>query len=579
MRSPDDFLQDIEDHENGRFLVEEREQQAYLTVYPAGRKGKAVRLADVLARLDLFGIRYSDRAAIEEIVEGADGKSYAVGIWRGPAAVDAVLQVEISEDEMFAWVEAAPPQFGGSLPSVEQIEQILRQAGVVAGIDGDALARIASGEVWRPRTEAADPGRAPGNALQEIYQHPERVRVEAARGKHPTPGRPAKVHYLFNPHPRAAPEASPGRVDFRKLNVVQTCRSGDLLAEMQAGESGAPGFTVRGQSIAPPNNAEPGFVAGSNVELDSKGRAVYARIDGHVRVDEPEGLQPRISVEPVLELENVDYSVGNIDYPGTVRVLGTVFDGFEVRAAGDILVENTVGNVKLTAEGDIALAGGAFCRGAGMIRAGGDVYARFVQDGNVSAGRSVFIEEAAINSRISAGIDVQALGGRGELIGGNILAGRKVHCVKLGVRSEALTQISAGIAPEEMEKIQALQAELTEAEAVLRRAENHLQQIRELKKRGRALSDKDQETKLKLETICQRYRAAVRNLEEQRKRLLATISPAPGAEVVAEEEIYPGVEVDFGAGIRRYRLEGAPVAGGGKFLLVDGRIILRRREF
>ncbi|MBX7058167.1 MAG: FapA family protein [Leptospirales bacterium] len=582
MRSHSDFLRDIEESENGRFLVEERNGRALLSVFAPGARGKAVRSQDVFARLDLFKIEYADRPAIEEIVAQADGATHDVGAWRPPQSVDASVVVEVDKDAMRAWLELAPPRFGGRLPAADELRALLAESGVVAGIDESLLQRVASGAVFQQSADTSArrlPPVGPAAPLGEIFQSPERLRLEAARGSHPAPGRPAKVNYRFNPHPRAAPESSEGRVDFRQLNVIQTCHSGELLAELLPGEEGSAGFNVRGESLPPPASATPEIIAGANVTFDSALRTVTAGIDGHVRVEQPEGLCPRISVEPILELNDVDYSVGNIDYPGTVRIQGTVLDGFSVTASGDIAIEKTIGNVRLQAGGDISLAGGAFCRNAGMIHSGANVYARFVQDGNISANGSVYIEEAAINSRISAGKDIIVLGGRGEIIGGVLLAGARVRASKLGARSEALTQITVGVTPEEMARIQTLLAELSEAENTLRRAEGHLAQLNESLRRGRPAAKEEEATRDKLERIVAKYQSAVRNLEDQRKKLYAATTPAPEAEVSAEQAIFPGVEVDFGAGIRRYRLEGGGISGGGRFLLMDGRIILRRRDF
>lgn len=85
----------------------------------------------------------------------------------------------------------------------------------------------------------------------------------------------------------------------------------------------------------------------------------------------------------------------------------------------------------------------------------------------------------------------------------------------------------------------------------------------------------DEATLEKLRTIREKYAGVLQNLEEQRKYLYTTIEPSPEAVVEAAEALYPGVEVYFGAGVKRYRVEGRAHFGPSRFTLEDGRIILR----
>jgi len=582
MQSHDDFLREIEESENGHFLVEHRDGRAYLRVHPPGKSGTPVRLRDVEARLELFHLKDYDRATVEGIVAEADGDAHDIAPWEAPESIDARVEVEIAEDGMSAWLDVEPPRFGGRIPDEASLHKVLNEAGVIAGIDEETLGRIARGEFLTDSETESETGKeaADGRLFPRVPPAGRRFRAKVASGKRAPPGRPATIRHQFNPHPRAVPQiVDPGdqqRVDFRKLNVIQTCHAGDLLAEAVPGEEGAAGYTVRGEGLEPPPAGRVALEAGRNTRKSEDDNQLFATLDGQVRIEEPpSGGVARIDVEEILDLENVDYSVGHVDFPGTVRVAGSVLDGFEVKAAGDILVEKSVGNVRLIAGGDIVLQGGAACRNEGLIEAKGDVYARFVQDGGISASKSVYIEEAALNSRIVAAEAVYIEGGRGELMGGSTLAGLHVRTRKLSSRMEALTQITVGVSPEIMERLQSLNREFAEKHKTLRRVEQHLSQFDEAMKRGRKLEAEDEATLEKLRTIREKYAGVLQNLEDQRKYLYTTIEPSPQATVEAAEAVYPGVEVYFGAGVKRYRVEGRAHFVATRFLLEEGRIIMR----
>ena len=129
MRSPDDFLSEIEENENGRFLVENEAGRAMLRVYPAGAKGRPVAPADVLARLELFRLQGVDKSLITALVESPDGRPHDIGAWPEATPVDAVVKVKVAEDEMRAWLHVEPPRQGGRPVNEAAIRAALAEAG------------------------------------------------------------------------------------------------------------------------------------------------------------------------------------------------------------------------------------------------------------------------------------------------------------------------------------------------------------------------------------------------------------------------------------------------------------------
>ena len=586
MQSHDDFLKQLEADENGHFLIEERDGRAYLRVTPPGANGRPVKFTDVQARLELFRLEGYDRAEIEDIVLAADGEFFDICAWPRRPAVDAQLEVEVDEDAMTAYLKVTPPTHGGRAVDREMIAAALSEAGVIAGVDEETVAALDAGtyvDPAAPRSVARPPGAGDSVRMYpEVSSRERRLRVVIARGRPPSRGRPGRVRLFFDARPRPRPGVADDeeRVDFRKLNVIQSCEKDQLLAEVAPAEVGQAGIDVRGRTLSPPAAESAQLHAGKNARLSPDGTQVFAEIAGQVRVEDLKGDRiTRVEVEVILTVPAVDYSTGHIDFPGTVQVEGTVLDGFEVRAAGDIIIQKTVGNVRLHADGDIILAGGAFCKNEGEIVAGQSVYARFVQDARLYAGRDILIEEAAMTSHLAAGGSVILDGGRGELIGGTLLAGQRVSARKIGARSEVATHITVGVQPDAMQKIQALDRELLEKQTAVRKIELHLSQMEEAVQRGRTLTDEEQTTREKLRTVLGRYHELVRGFESQRQLLYQAMEPDAAASVEARETLFPGVEVHFGAGVKRFRVAGRPVMQYSRFVLQDGRIHLKHSDF
>ncbi len=591
---PQDLVTELEEGENGRFTLEEQFGRAVLCVYPPGRAGRPVRATDVIARLDLFALEGYDPKHVDEIVLMAEGEPADICAWKAPDPVDANFTVELAPGAMQAYIEITPPKFDGRWPGASELFAALRAAGVMRGLLEDDIRRLAARD-WtgidllarseEPGDEVVPvgvggiplgPGSAPGRT----------VRILAARGEPAREGRSGYLRHYFAANPRSAPVVTvdePTRVDYRNLRVIQTCEQDALLVEVIPPEKGVAGFTVTGQVLEPEPVSAARLFAGENVRFTDDETAPYATAPGQVTItgageDIGTDRRARVDVRDILNLEEVNFSTGNVEFPGTIVVEGTVLDGFEVRARGDIIVQRSVSNVKLIAGGDVILAGGVVGRGASYIQAGGDLFARFAQNSTLYAAGCIFIEEASMNSRLTAGANIAVEGGRGEIIGGSALCAGLVRARKLGSRGESQTLITVGLKPETMEQLRVLEEEYEDTRKTLARVQTALAQYAESERLGRELKDEDRATAAKLGILEERYAGLLTGLDHQRERIYSSIKPDPAAQVVAVEAFFPGAEISFGAGVKRYRLENRAHYGYTRFVLVGDQIQLRGSE-
>ena len=576
MESHADYLHKLEKNRKGSFLVENRGGRAYLRVDPPGESGARVRPRDVLARLELFGLEGYDPDEIEDIVLAQEGVAREICEWSEPDPEDARVRVDVSEDRMSATIEAERPRRGGAPLSEEMIREALRKAGVLYGVFEKSIRDLLLSARGETDASGGETASLPRGRV---------VRALIARGKPAEAGMNESIQFYFEPRPRPRPRPRvPGAselapVDFRKLDVIQTCRAQSLLAQIVEGSAGEEGRNVLGEKLEPPVLERASLEAGANVRLGDDGRTLHSLIDGHVRAFyDPEKRRARIDVAEVLRLDEVNYSTGHVDFPGTVLVEGGALDGFRIRAEGDIIIKKSVGNVNLKARGDIILTGGIVSRGTGSIQAGGSVYARFVENAVVHARGSVYIEEAAMHARIAAGTDIVIEGGRGELIGGVVLCGGMLKARKFGARNETETVLTIGLSPDVMEELERLENEYLEKREILDKIRIRLDQMDQAARRGREPEPDQDETRAKLEIIRENYGEAIQNLEKQRTALYARIKPSPGACAEALEEVYPGVEINFGAGIRSYRVLNRPIRAYCRFVLEEGSLVLRHSD-
>lgn len=316
----------------------------------------------------------------------------------------AAIKVQIMQKGLEAWMRIVPPM---PVP-VEDLLTALHQNGVVSGIDEAALKQL-----------AIDP---PGDGLL------------VARGTPPTPGTPARIEYYFSADPiNVGPVVSTsGRVDYREGSVIQNVVEGQVLARKIPGTPGAPGTSVTGQPIPAPSIKDVHLLAGKNVELSHDKLEAVAVVTGVPALE-----RNRISVRPVFTVDEVDFSVGNINFQGSVIVKGGVNAGFTIRATEDVEVRGYVEGGVIQSGGSVVIKGGV--RNQSVIEAQGDVTARFVDsESKLSARRDVIIQSDALHSTLSAGKRIMI---GGHLIGGVAKAGELVQANSLGTLHETPTRI------------------------------------------------------------------------------------------------------------------------------------------
>lgn len=542
-----EFIESIDKNKDGYFLVENREGSAYLCVFPPENKfnGKYVDYEEVAKRLELFQIEFNPEQ-VKQIVKKSDGKWYNIGKWQEPESEDAKFEIILSDDFRKAYIEIVPPVYKGKWLEFEDIIEALKEKGVKIGIKEDLIYRIANREI---------------EELKEEGDWKKRFLI--AEAIEPVSSVDGRIQFYFDPFPRAKPkENASGKVDFRALNVIQVCNKGDLLAEVLPPEKGKDGVDLLGNLIPCGEGKTAQIEAGENTEL--KENKLYALISGQVKIITTEKLDyAKISIAEILEIENVDFSTGNIDFTGTVRVKNRVLDGFEIKAKDDVIVEKSVSNVKIFSGGDIILYGGILGRGNSYVFAEGNVYAKFIQNSEVGAKKNIYVEELILHSEIMAGEEIHIYQGRGELIGGRTICGKKLIARRIGSIAEPPTVIYVGILPEVLNELNTINLEIEKNKKLLdeilknqKFIESHPEKLE---------NEKNKNFYQKLVLAKEKLEQKLENLNNQKELLLSSNKAFIDSRVYVKEILYPNVEIFFGAKNKKYKQLKIPLNRSGYF--------------
>jgi uncharacterized protein (DUF342 family) len=352
---------------------------------------------------------------------------------------DAAVAVSVAGDRMSAALSFTPFEGTGAGLGPDEVKAAIEKAGVVQGIDDARL--LAALDSVRKNLPLANhlvaEGRRPGADRKERLV----VHVRMATGK-------------------SVAVREDGRADFRTQDKITHATKGELLATLlPAGGAQQDGWDVTGNAIPAPPEVEQPLAAGANVkaveELDGSVR-FFAEIDGELAISG--GL---VEVRQVHEIDgDVGLTTGNVKFPGTVHVSGSVLSGFSVIADGDVGVAEVVQAAFLSAGGSVEIGRGIKGEGKAIVRARKDISTSFAEQAALLALGDVRVRGACLRCRLVCNGRLELTSEKGSVMGGTVRARQGIVAQNLGSPGGARTEVSFGQDYVLMEKIEREQREI-----------------------------------------------------------------------------------------------------------------------
>jgi len=227
-------------------------------------------------------------------------------------------------------------------------------------------------------------------------------------------------------------------LDHRERSVIMVVKAGQRLGQIKHATDGIDGTDVCGNTIS----AKPGVQASlqfdsQSIECHDNG-AVIAKIAGQLLL---EGDSAHINPTLVIN-EYVDYSTGNIDFPGKVEVFEGIRDCFEVVSGQSITVSGLVEAADLVAARDIELHGGISGRDKGTLHAGRDIHAHYLNAAVCKVGRDLIVEKEICDCTVVVTGSVRSPSSR--IMGGHVSVLGTCECWQVGSEAGAHTILSLG---------------------------------------------------------------------------------------------------------------------------------------
>lgn len=392
--------------------------------------------------------------------------------------VEPVVKVRLDQLALQAFIHVVPPE---PVP-VQKIREALAKEGVVDGIDDAAIELVAGA--------------------------PSKEEVLVAKGTPAQDGEDAKLEFFF---PEAMRDNAPleiegGRVDYREMVFIPMVNPGDLLAKKTPATPGQSGRAVTGKEIPAAAGKNLDLIPGKNVALSEDKLELTAKVGG-----QPLREKNKLSVTPLFVVpKDLDYSVGNVSFNGSVSIKGCVLSGFSVKATGDVEIGSTVEGAFVEGGGRVTLKGGV--RARSTIIGGGDVAIRFCDTGSkITCKRDLFVQDTSMHCDLTAGRKINVAN---DLIGGKVKAKEMIIATTVGTSTGAPTVLEIDQAPPK-EDIERLKKQLGELEEQLSELQRLAQSL--IAKRDPSLTGTLQKLtsqKIAVQMQCNHVRSELEEIEQ-----------------------------------------------------------------
>ncbi|MDH5720858.1 MAG: FapA family protein [Spirochaetia bacterium] len=506
--------------QDGKFMARIYKNGCFLTVHPPKGDGKPTALPMVLAKIRKVGILNFDEKKVQKAVEKPEGKQIKIAEWVPKPEADSTMSVELSNDEMKAFVTVTAPRPGGRHLQANEIINALKVSGVEYGFKEEKI------------QDALD---------SDKYGQP----ITAAEGDHAEDGQDGYVDYKVRIEKKIEfKEDESGRVDFLAKDLIENVVQGQVLAELMPAKKGKNGKTVTNKYMPAKDGRPAELRPGKGTIVSDDGNRIIAERNGQVVF-----VSGKLNVEEIYTVGgDVGLDTGNIMFLGSVVVRGSVSDNMEVKAAGNIDIGGNVGKSRVEAEGDIVIRSGIMGRDEAVIESTtGSVYAKFIQNAKVSVEKDVVISEGLMHSKIDAAGKVVCNGKRAQIVGGEIMAGEEIRCKQLGAQASTPTTVIVGINPKILQQIKQIEKIENQAKEKLDKIEQNIRTLNVQKKSTTVEFSPEKEEMLEKmvhaeEKLKERLEEATYE-KDQLREYMDTL--ATHGKIHVEKTLFPGVTVEI----------------------------------
>ncbi|TVR71775.1 MAG: DUF342 domain-containing protein [Spirochaetaceae bacterium] len=370
---------------------------------------------------------------------------------------DATVKVSLDDTRMQALLTLEEGVGSGTRLERDSVDRALAEAKVVQGIEEESIERALAAA--RAGTPVKDFVVARG--LEPVDQSENRIEFLLATDA----GSPVRIR-------------KDGSADFRTRGSIITVRTGQEICRiLPSSQEAVDGVDVLGNTVPARKLGGIPLEVGENLAketLEDGTVLVKAEIEGELQYsDKTINLLATHTVKG-----DVDMSVGNIKFPGSVIIGGTVRTGFYVISTGDVTIAGGVEGALISSDGHIYIKEGVKGAGKAVLRSKQNIVSPFVELATVLAVGDLLLKSALVRSRIKCNGKIAFKGDKGRIVGGTIRARNGFEVSSVGSTRGVKTQLSFGqdylvadLIEKEEKEIDKVKRRITQVDLEMRKSE------------------------------------------------------------------------------------------------------------
>lgn len=324
--------------------------------------------------------------------------------------------------------------------------------------------------------------------------------------------------------------------DFRKSRI-RTVKAGEEIARFHFKEAGVMGETIFGDPVPHPPPDLPQLTLAPGIKEGPEYNYLASR-DGLAELD-LETLS--LGVSQVLEHEgDVNLTTGDLEFDGDVVIKGFIRDGAQVKATGNIVVNEGITGGHVESKKALTVKGGIIKSTAKAHR----IEAGFMESSTIHAADAIQCERNIINCELVAK-SIKMTSSPGIFAGGKAFVQKTIVAKELGFSADNATQITMGVdglLASRLTLLEKRDAKLYQALDEAQKAVNMFQ-----KKRAAQMTKAHQEQKKDLTTRVRRLEKLRRTLKQRLREVRVSASEQnQDAHIIVTGTLYKNVEMFMG---------------------------------
>ncbi len=338
-------------------------------------------------------------------------------------------------------------------------------------------------------------------------------------------------------------------INYRDIHLFDNIETGVVIARVYEPKMGEDGYDAMGKPL-PGKKGVPYKLNIDKTLASRPGEAsggefteVVAQAEGYVLVD-----QGRLSIQNELVIKgNLDYHAGNLDFIGSVKILGDVMPEFRITARGNIEIRGMVRgkNVIISRNGDITVTGFLFGGEDSKIICAGTFTAAVMQEVNAEVGGNCIIKKECVDSVLNIGGAL--LMPDGTLMGGVAHVVKGVQGKGLGNEAGQPTTIKVCSSVEATMEYQQLISGIEDHDRAVELLKSHLGPLVAAPDRIQYLNEP---LRSKMEKLVEKLRGLLKSREGLILRQRELQQKAAATELVMQvnysKKLYPGLIIVVG---------------------------------